>query len=106
MSLPRRWPLHPQPGALESLSSWLDRLARLYSLPVEDLLTRNLGMTDLAVPQDLDHDPPAAMLAALAERAGIELGQLRAMTLAGSRHMLGTLRDDHMFGNSPTISFF
>lgn len=83
MSLPRRWPLHPQPGALESLSSWLDRLARLYSLPVEDLLTRNLGMTDLAVPQDLDHDPPAAMLAALAERAGIELGQLRAMTLAG-----------------------
>ncbi|MEV8375136.1 hypothetical protein AB0P21_20530 [Kribbella sp. NPDC056861] len=24
---PTRWPLHPQPGPLESLSSWVDRLA-------------------------------------------------------------------------------
>lgn len=51
---------------MESLSSWLDRLARLYNLPVKDLLTHNLGLLDLTVPADLDHDPPAAMLAALA----------------------------------------
>ena len=83
MSPPRRWPLHPQPGTVESLSSWLDRLARLYTLPVKDLLTYNLGLLDLTVPADLDFDPPAAMLVALAERTGVELAGLRAMTLGG-----------------------
>lgn len=83
MNPPRRWPLHPQPGPLESLSSWLDRLARLYNLSVKDLFTHNLGLLDLTVPADLDYDPPAAMLVALAERTGVELAQLRARTLAG-----------------------
>ncbi|MGY0063749.1 TniQ family protein [Streptomyces sp. LZ34] len=83
MSGVRRWPLHPQPGPLEALSSWLGRLARLYEMPVTDLLTRNLGLVGLAVPADLDYDPPAPMLAALAERTGVELARLRAMTLAG-----------------------
>lgn len=84
MSGVRRWPLHPQPGPLESLSSWLDRLARPYEIRVADLLTRNLGLVDVAVPDDLDYDPPAAMLAALAEHSGVEVARLRAMTLAGS----------------------
>ncbi|MDH2394080.1 TniQ family protein [Streptomyces sp. HNM0663] len=79
----RRWPLHPQPGPLESLSSWLNRLADLYEMPVKELLTRNLGLVDLAVPADLDYDPPMAMLTALAERTGVEFARLRAMTLAG-----------------------
>lgn len=83
MSPPRRWPPHPQPGPLESLSSWLERLARLYNLTVKDLLTHNLGPLDLTVPCDLDHDPPAAILTALGERTGVALAQLRAMTLAG-----------------------
>ncbi|MFB7499379.1 TniQ family protein [Streptomyces sp. NPDC056161] len=79
----RRWPLHPQPGPLESLSSWLDQLVRPYEIQVLNLLTRNLGLADLAVPDDLDCDPPTAMLAALAERTGVEIARLRAMTLAG-----------------------
>ncbi|MFI6062439.1 TniQ family protein [Streptomyces sp. NPDC051286] len=83
MSSVRRWPLHPQPGPLESLSSWLERLARPYEIRVADLLTRNLGLVDVAVPDDLDYDPPATMLAALAERTGVEIARLRAMTLAG-----------------------
>jgi hypothetical protein len=83
VSPPRRWPLHPQPGPVESLSSWLERTARLYDLPVADLLTRNLGQLDVTVPEIVDWDPPAAMLAALAERTGTSLAQLRAMTLAG-----------------------
>ncbi|GAA2353747.1 TniQ family protein [Streptomyces violaceusniger] len=82
MNTARRWPLHPQPGPLESLSSWLERLARPYEIRVEDLLTRNLGL-DMPVPDDLDYDPPAAMLAALAMRTGVETARLRAMTLAG-----------------------
>lgn len=65
------------------LSSWLERTARLYDLPVKDLLTHNLGQLDVIVPEEVDWDPPAWMLAALAERAGTGLAQLRAMTLAG-----------------------
>lgn len=60
MRPPRRWPLHPPPSPLEALSSWLDRLARLYDLSVKDLLTHNLDLPGLAVPADLDVDPPAA----------------------------------------------
>jgi len=58
-------------------------VAGLYNLSVKDLLTHNLGLVDLTVPADLDHDPPAVMLAALAERTGVEPAQLKAMTLAG-----------------------
>ncbi|MFC7331351.1 TniQ family protein [Marinactinospora rubrisoli] len=83
MSTVRRWPLHPRPGPLESLSSWLERLAGLYELPVQDLLTRNLGLADLWVPADLDYDPPQAMLVALAGRTGVDVARLRSMTLAG-----------------------
>lgn len=79
----RRWPVHPQPGPLESLSSWTARLARLYGMQVGELLGHNLGLVDLEVPALLDWDPPAVMLAALAERTGVELARVRATTLAG-----------------------
>jgi hypothetical protein len=79
----RRWPVHPQPNPLESLSSWLGRIATLYGLSVKDLLTHNLDLVSVTVPAMLDWDPPEAMLAALAERTGVEVGRLRAMTLAG-----------------------
>jgi hypothetical protein len=72
-----RWPLHPQPGQLGSLSSWLTGIAGLYHLPVSDLLTGSLDLVGLTVPDDLDHDPPAAMLAALADRTGIDLAGSR-----------------------------
>ncbi len=77
----RRWPLHPRPGLLESMSSWLGRLAKLYGLSTKDLLTHNLDLLD--VPWDIDGDPSAAMLTALAERTGVEPARLRTMTLAG-----------------------
>lgn len=83
MSPPLRWPLHPQPGPLEALSSWLGRLAELYEMPVDDLLRHNLGLIDLDLPADLDLNPPMRMLAALAEKTGVGLAQLRSMTLAG-----------------------
>jgi TniQ len=78
-----RWPLHPHPGPLEALSSWLTRIAGLYHVPVAELLTGNLDLVGLIVPADLDLSPPAAMLAALAGRTGVDLAQLQAMTLAG-----------------------
>jgi hypothetical protein len=81
VSLPR-WPLHPQPGPLESLSSWLERTARAYPVRVSDLKA-SLGRDPAGLPVDVDLDPPAWMLAALAERTGADLSQLRAMTLAG-----------------------
>lgn len=83
MSPALRWPLHPQPEPHESLSSWLKRTGRAYHLTARDLLTCNLGRDGAVVPEDIDQDPPAWMLAALAERTGTSIAQLRAMTLAG-----------------------
>ena len=87
MSTPRRWPLHPRPGPDEALSSWLARVAGVYGLPVQDLLRHNLGqasaLADDPAAADLDWDPPAAVLAALDERTGAGLGELRRMTMAG-----------------------
>ncbi|REH31064.1 TniQ protein [Kutzneria buriramensis] len=79
-----RWPVHPRPAPLESLSSWVSRLAALYGMRVEELLDdRNLDLDGAAVPYDLDFDPPETLLVALAERTGHDLGRLWAMTLIG-----------------------
>lgn len=82
-----RWPLHPPPGPLEALSSWLDRLAARYGLSRRDLLRHNLGPT--ATPyakragDALDKDPPTALLTTLAESTGIPIPRLRLLTIAG-----------------------
>ena len=82
-----RWPLHPRPGPVEALSSWLDRTARLYALTAEDLLRHNLGSASFTRAGlgdlDLDWDPPREILAALAERTGLGLHELAPMTMAG-----------------------
>jgi hypothetical protein len=87
MSATRRWPLHPPPGPVEALSSWLDRISRLYGLSRSELLRHNLGpaSTQLASTDadDLDWNPPTAVLVALAERTGVPPGRLRWMTIAG-----------------------
>ena len=79
---PRRWPLHPQPGPLEALSSWLVRLARPYGMHVNDLLGPELGVLGHA-PDLVDYDPPPEIFTALAERTGVDPAQLRAMTIPG-----------------------
>ncbi|MFD0480439.1 TniQ family protein [Nonomuraea thailandensis] len=90
----------------EALTSWLGRLAGLYRLSVEQLLTYNLGPAsaqfdvvrprdaalDYQVPAfdvvrpryaDLDYQAPAAVLRALTARTGIAVGRLRRMTISG-----------------------
>lgn len=83
----QRWPLHPAPTPGEALTSWLDRLAALYGMPAAQLLRYNLGPAAALLndpdADDLDFDPPAPILAALAELTGVELGELRLMTIAG-----------------------
>lgn len=82
-----RWPLHPCPGPVEALSSWLDRTARLYGLSAGDLLRHNLGPASFALlardDLDLDWDPPREVLAAVSERTGLQLHELLPMTMAG-----------------------
>jgi hypothetical protein len=81
---PMRWPLHPPPGELESLSSWLDRIAVLYKLTTEQLIgPRNLQLAQPYPAYQLDVDPPPAVLAALTDRTGVPVHRLQAMTLAG-----------------------
>ncbi|BEL04992.1 hypothetical protein Q0Z83_031830 [Actinoplanes sichuanensis] len=89
--IPPRWPLHPQPLPGEALSSWLERTASLYKLPLSTLVEHNLGTAARQVgkvkPSQerelLDTDPPAHLLQALHERSGVPIGQLRHMTIAG-----------------------
>jgi hypothetical protein len=83
--------VHPQPNPLESLSSWLGRIATLYGLSVKDLLTHNLDLVSVTVPAMLDWDPPEAMLAALAERTGVEVGRLLRSLLDEVSLALSTL---------------
>ncbi|MGO4615558.1 TniQ family protein [Nocardia sp. 2YAB30] len=78
-----RWPLHPQPEPLESLSSWLGRLAGLYRMPVKQLLAA-------LVPDHPSHlierdwwEVPEPLAKALVERAGVDPGHLKTMTLGG-----------------------
>jgi hypothetical protein len=75
-----RWPLHPAPVEGEALSSWLSRIARRYGMALSDLLMFDLGQERL---DDLDMAPPAALLDRVARRSGVDLDQLRGMTLSG-----------------------
>ena len=83
----RRWPLHPPPGPGEALTSWLARLAGLYGMTSGYLLRHSLGeasaLLDDPRAADLDFDPPAGILQALAERTGTDLGVVRQTTIAG-----------------------
>jgi hypothetical protein len=72
---PVRWPLHPRPRPVEALSSWLGRVAAANATRTEDLLRYDLapaaGLADVPAPADLDWDPPATMLEALASGTGV-----------------------------------
>lgn len=86
-----RWPLHPEPEPLESLSSWLNRLAEVYQLTVVDLLRHGLGVRvsqPRSIEDDLDRDPPPGLLEALHERTGVPMGSLRTMSVTGWDPML------------------
>ena len=64
----------------------MERLSRVYGMTTTELLADTLdpaGLDLLELPADLDHDVPIAVLVALSARTGVEVGQLRAMTLAG-----------------------
>lgn len=83
----RRWPAHPPPAPGEALTSWLGRLAAVYELSVDQLLRHNLGpasaqLNHLAA-DELDFDPPIEILRELAERTGLQVGELRLLVIAG-----------------------
>lgn len=83
----RRWPLHPSPGEGEALSSWLSRLAEAHLMRVEELLRHDLAPPGTDLPDHntgaLDRETLVEVLAALHERTGVPLGEVRQMTIAG-----------------------
>ncbi|UUZ44266.1 TniQ family protein [Janibacter limosus] len=83
----RRWPLHPPPREGEALSSRVTRLAKPYGMTVEELLRHDVAPpgidTTVLTRAAVDSDPPAAVLLGLAEHAGVPLGDIRRMTIAG-----------------------
>ncbi|NKY53902.1 TniQ family protein [Nocardia vermiculata] len=78
-----RWPIHPQPGPIESLSSWLERLATVYQLPVKVLLADLCADSGLNIRLVTSTFPHPALLAALADRTGVPVPRLATMTLSG-----------------------
>ncbi|MFD4407236.1 TniQ family protein [Nocardia sp. NPDC058499] len=78
-----RWPIHPQPGPIESLSSWVGRLATVYQLPVKVLLADLCADSGLNMRLVTTNFPPPALLDALADRTGVPVPRLATMTLSG-----------------------
>ncbi|MFJ4030159.1 TniQ family protein [Paenarthrobacter sp. NPDC089989] len=76
-----RWPLHPAPVMDEALSSWLARIAVLYSATVEDLVA-DLGFWPGRV-ADLDTSPPGRLPHELSKRTGVDADRIRKMSLSG-----------------------
>lgn len=85
MSEADRWPVHPPPSPLESLSSWLERLAAVYRMPVKTLTEALCAEADLAPGAFRSRDMWAqeAVLALLASHTGVSVPRLRSMTLEG-----------------------
>ena len=88
-ALTRLLPVAPRPQANERLTSWLARLAALYGAPAGALLAHcGLGGVD---PFALEKGLGAGQGALLAERTGISLSDLEAMTfgeLAAPAHSM------------------
>jgi hypothetical protein len=72
------WPLHPKPIDGEALSSWLDRVAAVYDLFLEDLLLYDLGYEISAY--DLDFNPPNTLLEIISQRSHLSFDQVYRMT--------------------------
>ncbi|MCW2133461.1 TniQ protein [Arthrobacter sp. VKM Ac-2550] len=67
---------------MESLSSWLRRIAASYGMYSDALLEYGLGQRELSDPE-LDLNPPTDLLEELAKRTGLDQHRVNAMTMAG-----------------------
>ena len=77
-----RWPIHPVPVPAECLHSWLRRISNEYDcLAVSDLTFDLVGK--VIDDDDLDFDPPTALLEKIAGKTGVDVGTIRRMTFAG-----------------------
>ena len=79
----RRWPIHPQPIPGEFLSDWLQRVAFIYGLSLDDLLKYDLGYSDHALaPTWLNLKPPLRLVEMIAARTGVPSRIIWSMTYA------------------------
>lgn len=81
MTAARRWPVHPPPEPAEALTSWLRRIASRYEADPNDLVS-DLGFGP-GVEGDLDTCPPNGFASELSERTGVDVEQIRRMSLTG-----------------------
>lgn len=76
-----RWPVHPAPIPGEALTSWLARIAHKYGISA-DILASDLGYA-IGRDDDLDLAPPAGFAEKVADRTGVAVADIRAMTISG-----------------------
>lgn len=80
------WPLHPVPGQGEALTSWLQRLATIYGMEIDQLLRHNLTPPGAPMPKNmrsLDLEASSDLITTLAERTGVPEKRVHLMTVAG-----------------------
>lgn len=77
----QRLPIHPRPLPREALSSWLRRLAAAYDMSAGEFIETALGIKRLDI-SFVDYWPSAALIRKLAERTGVAVSRIRAMTMA------------------------
>jgi hypothetical protein len=75
-----RWPLHPPPLDDELLSSWLTRLATGYEMEPDTFCQHVLDLPQQSL-SSIDTDPPAGLLATLADHTGWSISRVEATTL-------------------------
>ncbi|WP_073708031.1 TniQ family protein [Glutamicibacter sp. 0426] len=81
-----RWPLHPAPGQGEALTSWLHRLATVYGMNFDQLVSRDLTPPGVLMPsrlRSLDLEAPSDLITTVAERTGVPEKRVHRMTVAG-----------------------
>lgn len=81
MTAARRWPVHSSPVPGEALTSWLRRIASGYGADLDDLVS-DLGFWPGGA-GDLDICPPDGFACELSGRTGVDVEQIRRMSLSG-----------------------
>ncbi len=76
-----RFPVCPKPTSLESLTSWLTRIAGYYRISIDDLFLIGFELEKPKSWWDIDAKPSKTLISRIAERTGFESRILNAMTL-------------------------
>lgn len=80
--IPTRFPVCPRPARMESLSSWLLRIANFYCVDIDTLFYAGFGLDRPSCWWEVDVKPSRSLLEAISMATGSSVASLESMTLA------------------------